>query len=405
MEDEMVLILIKGGEIYAPKYSGSKDVLIANDKILLIDKYIPERTAYTLNKNAKIIDASECIIIPGFIDQHVHINGAGGEGGPQYRTPPIQLSDLTKAGITSVIGLLGTDGVARSLKALLMKARGLENEGISTWIYTGAYQFPSPTITGSISSDIMLIDKVIGIKIALSDHRSSHPTIDELRRVTSEARVGGMLSGKAGIVHIHVGTEKLSLIPLLEIIKNTDVPIEQFAPTHLNRSTELFREAIEFGKLGGYVDITAGVSQEYGFYEAIKPSKAIKKLIKNGVPIKRVTMSTDGNGSMPKFNEKRELICMLIASVSSLHKEFVDIVKKEEIPIGDAISITSTNIAEHLKLYQKGEVKVGKDADILILDKNTLQIKHVIAKGKIMIENEKVIKLGTFEKIKTIDIE
>lgn len=401
----MVLILIKGGEIYAPKYSGSKDVLIANDKILLIDEYIPERTAYTLNKNAKIIDASECIIIPGFIDQHVHINGAGGEGGPQYRTPPIQLSDLTKAGITSVIGLLGTDGVARSLKALLMKARGLENEGISTWIYTGAYQFPSPTITGSISSDIMLIDKVIGIKIALSDHRSSHPTIDELRRVTSEARVGGMLSGKAGIVHIHVGTEKLSLIPLLEIIKNTDVPIEQFAPTHLNRSTELFREAIEFGKLGGYVDITAGVSQEYGFYEAIKPSKAIKKLIKNGVPIKRVTMSTDGNGSMPKFNEKRELICMLIASVSSLHKEFVDIVKKEEIPIGDAISITSTNIAEHLKLYQKGEVKVGKDADILILDKNTLQIKHVIAKGKIMIENGKVIKLGTFEKIKTIDIE
>lgn len=401
----MVLILIKGGEIYAPKYSGSKDMLIANDKILLIDECIPEKTAYTLNKNAKIIDASECIIIPGFIDQHVHINGAGGEGGPQYRTPPIQLSDLTKAGITSVIGLLGTDGVARSLKALLMKARGLENEGISTWIYTGAYQFPSPTITGSISSDIMLIDKVIGIKIALSDHRSSHPTIDELRRVTSEARVGGMLSGKAGIVHIHVGTEKLSLIPLLEIIKNTDIPIEQFAPTHLNRSAELFREAIEFGKLGGYVDITAGVSQEYGFYEAIKPSKAIKKLIKNGVPIKRITMSTDGNGSMPKFNEKKELICMLIASVSSLHKEFVDIVKKEEIPIGDAISITSTNIAEHLKLYQKGEVKVGKDADILILDKNTLQIKHVIAKGKIMIENEKVIKLGTFEKIKTIDIE
>ena len=143
----MVLILIKGGEIYSPKYSGSKDMLIANDKILLIDECIPEKTAYTLNKNAKIIDASECIIIPGFIDQHVHINGAGGEGGPQYRTPPIQLSDLTKAGITSVIGLLGTDGVARSLKALLMKARGLENEGISTWIYTGAYQFPSPTIT------------------------------------------------------------------------------------------------------------------------------------------------------------------------------------------------------------------------------------------------------------------
>jgi len=196
----MSFILIKRGEIYSPEYNGNKDILIVNDKILLIDRNIAESTVYVLDKNIKIINASKYIVIPGFVDQHVHINGAGGEGGPQYRTPPIQLSELTKAGITSVIGLLGTDGVARSLKALLMKSRGLENEGISTWLYTGAYQYPSPTITGDILSDLMLIDKVIGVKIALSDHRSSHPTIDELRKVTSKARVGGMLTGKAGIV-------------------------------------------------------------------------------------------------------------------------------------------------------------------------------------------------------------
>jgi len=64
-------------------------------------------------------------------------------------------------------------------KALLMKAKGLENEGISSWIYTGSYQYPSLTITENILNDIMLIDKVIGVKIALSDHRSSHPTIEE----------------------------------------------------------------------------------------------------------------------------------------------------------------------------------------------------------------------------------
>jgi len=209
MEGEMSFILIKRGEIYSPEYNGNKDILIVNDKILLIDRNIAESTVYVLDKNIKIINASKYIVIPGFIDQHVHINGAGGEGGPQYRTPPIQLSELTKAGITSVIGLLGTDGVARSLKALLMKSRGLENEGISTWLYTGAYQYPSPTITGDILSDLMLIDKVIGVKIALSDHRSSHPTIDELRKVTSKARVGGMLAGKVGIVHVHMGSEKL----------------------------------------------------------------------------------------------------------------------------------------------------------------------------------------------------
>ena len=195
-----------------------------------------------------------------------------------------------------------------------------------------------------------------------------------------------------------MGTEKLGLISLLEIIKNTDIPIAQFAPTHLNRSTELFREAVEFGKLGGYVDITAGISQEYGFYEAIKPSKAIKMLIKNGVPIERVTMSTDGNGSMPKFDKKKKIVGMLVASVSSLYKEFIEIIKEEKMPIEDAIRVTSTNIAKHLKLNQKGEVKTGKDADLIVLKKNTLQIKHVIAKGKIMMENEQIIRFGISEK-------
>jgi len=246
----MSFVLIKRAEMYSPEYNGNKDILIVNNKIFLIDQNITESAANSLDKNIKIIDASKCIVIPGFIDQHVHINGAGGEGGPQYRTPPIQLSELIKAGITSVIGLLGTDGFARSLKALLMKAKGLENEGISTWMYTGAYQYPSPTITGDILSDVMLIDKVIGVKIALSDHRSSHSTIDELTKVASEARVGGMLAGKVGIVHIHMGSEKEGLNQLFEIIKNTEIPTEQFAPTHLNRNEDLFKSAIEFGKMG-----------------------------------------------------------------------------------------------------------------------------------------------------------
>lgn len=394
----MSFILIKEGKIYSPEYNGTKDILIVNEKIILINQNITESAANSLDKNIKIIDASKCIVIPGFIDQHAHINGAGGEGGPQYRTPPIRLSELIKAGITSVIGLLGTDGFARSLKALLMKAKGLENEGISTWIYTGAYQYPSPTITGDILSDIMLIDKIIGVKISLSDHRSSHPTTDELTKVTSEARVGGMLAGKAGIVHIHMGSEKLGLNPLFGIVKNTDIPIEQFAPTHLNRNEELFKSAIEFGKMGGYIDLTTGVPAEDELNGRLKPSKVIKRLVRNGVSMERITMSTDGNGSMPKFNEKKEITGMTVASVSSLYKEFIDIIKKEKMSVQDAVRVSSTNIAKHLKLEQKGEIKEGKDADIIVLDKNTLQIKHVIAKGKILMENKEVVKFGTFEK-------
>ena len=395
----MSSLLIKDGDIYAPEHKGKKDILVINDKIVFIDQNILTSALKVIDKNIKIIDASKCIIIPGYIDQHVHINGAGGEGGPQYRTPPVQLSELVKAGITSVVGLLGTDGFARSLKALLMKARALEQEGISTWIYTGAYQYPSPTITESILSDIILIDKVIGVKIALSDHRTSHPTIDEFKKVTSEARAAGILAGKAGVVHIHVGSEKLGLSHLFEIIKNTEIPVGQFVPTHLNkRDEELFQQVVEFGKMGGYIDLTAGASGEEKSSKHIKPGKAIKRLLKNGVPIEKITISSDGNGSLPKFNKKKEFVGMRIASVSSLHKEFINMVKEEKISIEEAIQVTSTNIAKHLKLAKKGEIKAGKDADIIVLDKDTLKIKHVIARGKTLMEDEVVVKFGTFEK-------
>lgn len=395
----MSSLLIKDGDIYTPEHKGKKDILVINDKIVFIGQNILTSTLNVIDKNIKIIDASKCVIIPGYIDQHVHINGAGGEGGPQYRTPPIQLSELVKAGITSVVGLLGTDGFARSLKALLMKARALEQEGISTWIYTGAYQYPSPTITESILSDIILIDKVIGVKIALSDHRASHPTIDEFIKVTSEARAAGILAGKAGVVHIHMGGEKLGLSYLFDIIRNTEIPIEQFAPTHLNkRDEELFRQVVKFGKIGGYIDLTAGASGEEKSSNNINPGKAIKRLLKNGVSIEKITISSDGNGSLPKFNEKKEFVGMRIASVSSLHEEFISMVKEEKISIEKAIQVTSTNIAKHLKLAKKGEIKAGKDADIIVLDKDTLKIKHVIARGKTLMEDEGVVKFGTFEK-------
>ena len=395
----MSILLIKNGDVYAPEHKGEKDILIINEKIFFIDQNILTSALNAMDKNIKIIDASKCIVIPGYIDQHVHINGAGGEGGPQYRTPPIQLSEFVKAGITSVVGLLGTDGFARSLKALLMKARALEQEGISTWIYTGAYQYPSPTITESILSDIILIDKVIGVKIALSDHRASHPTVDEFIKVTSEARAGGILAGKAGVVHIHMGGEKQGLSYLFDIIRNTEIPVEQFAPTHLNKKDEeFFWQVVEFGKMGGYIDLTADVSEEEKSSENIKPGKAIKRLLKNGVLIEKITISSDGNGSIPKFNEKKEFVGMRIASVSSLHKEFINMVKEEKFSIEEAIHLTSTNIAKHLKLDKKGEIRAGKDADIIALDKESLKIKHVIARGKTLMEDEEVVKFGTFEK-------
>ncbi|MFR4383484.1 MAG: hypothetical protein ACLT4X_03910 [Phascolarctobacterium sp.] len=80
---------------------------------------------------------------------------------------------------------------------------------------TGSYEFPVHTMTGDVRRDIILIDKVIGVgELALSDHRSSEPTLDELKRVLTQARLGGMLSGKAGVVQFHMGIGAAGIEPL-----------------------------------------------------------------------------------------------------------------------------------------------------------------------------------------------
>ncbi|MEF8834731.1 MAG: beta-aspartyl-peptidase [Candidatus Thermoplasmatota archaeon] len=384
---------MKNVHVQAPEDIGKKDILICGEKILTIKDDIDQEKLGSLD-NIKVIDASGSVAVPGFIDHHVHFNGAGGEGGPKNRTPSLQLTDFTRGGITSAVGLLGSDGITRSLKDLLMKARSLEEEGISTWIYTGAYQVPSPTMTEDVLTDIITIKKVIGVKVALSDHRSSHPTLEEIRRITSDARVGGMLAGDAGIVNIHLGDEESGLNPLMETIEDTNIPIEQFAPTHINRNQQLLEQGVEFAKKGGYIDITVGDPSDES---EEGPSRTVKDLLDQGVPVDKIKLSTDAGGSLPEFDEDGELAGMRSASPIHLKKVFQKMIQERNISVENAVRITSTNIAEQLKLDSKGTIEEGKDADILLLDQDTLEIDDVIARGKVMVENGEAIRYGTYE--------
>lgn len=389
-EVSILLKLIKGIEVYSPKYLGIKDVLIVGDKIGKIDDEVD-----ILGVEVEIIEGKGKKLLPGFIDSHVHITGGGGEGGFKTRTPEIVLSDVIKGGITTIVGTLGTDGITRSLENLYAKAKSLEEEGITTFIYTGSYRVPPVTFTGSIMKDLILIDKVVGVgKIALSDHRSSQPTIEEIKRLVADARVSGILSGKAGVVNIHMGDGEEGLDMLMEIVDTTEIPITQFYPTHVNRNPYLFRQGIEFAKMGGFIDFTT--SSDPVFYEEgeVKASKALKKCIEDDLE-DNVTLTSDGQGSLPKFNEKRELVGLQVGRVTTLFKEVRDAVF-DGVPLEKAIKAITVNPAKILKLSSKGYIKEGYDADMVLIDEE-YNIDTVIAKGRIMMKDKKILTYGTFE--------
>ncbi|WP_270649910.1 beta-aspartyl-peptidase [Megamonas funiformis] len=387
--------LLKNAHVIAPEDLGVKDILVAGEKIAMIGEGLSLPAVY----DYEVVDCEGNYVVPGFIDSHVHLIGGGGEGGYATRTPEIQLTDITTSGVTTVLGLLGTDGVTRHVASLLAKARGLEDEGITAYIYSGSYEIPTPTITGSVRNDIILIDKVIGTgEIAMCDHRSSQSPKEAYQQITAEARVGGMLSGKAGVVNMHLGDGEDGLKMLYEITKNGEIPKTQIIPTHVNRNKRLFKEAIEWAKQGGIMDVTSSVSPESGSSHSVKSSEAVKQALEAGVNIENITMSSDGNGSMPIFDEAGNNIGVGVASQISILNEFRDMVQKENIVITDAIKIITSNIAKFTKLYpRKGCLANNSDADILVLDKD-LQLQHVWARGTHMVENGKPIVFGTFEK-------
>ncbi len=364
------MLLIQNAELYGTNV----DILCIHVKIAKIG-YIDYRLLKKIfnNDDIVVLDAKNQKIIPAYIDNHVHIVGGGGEDGFASRISEIDIDDILKYGVTTVIGVLGTDTVTKTVDNLVAKTKALNEEGITAFCLTGGYEFPSPTITGRIQKDITFVNEIIGIKTAISDHRCYNPNYDDLVKMISESRVAGLIAKKPGIVNIHVGYGKGDIQDLLKIIENTNIPARNIFPTHVTKTSAIMENAIKLMKMGSYVDVTTNKSSK-------ETAEKINYMINKGDDSK-ITISSDANGSCPIWEDG---ICkgMSVSNMSGLHNLVKELIINYNYPLEKAISFATTNPANLLLLNNKGKIEEEYDADMLILDKD-YEINQVICKGKI----------------------
>jgi beta-aspartyl-dipeptidase (metallo-type) len=362
-----LLTLIKNGELYAPEPKGRADVLLAGNRIARIGE-VDERALEASGLDTVVIDASGCLVTPGFIDPHEHLLGGSGEQGFSAQTPEIFLSELIRAGITTVVGCLGVDMTTKTMPGLLARAKALREEGLTAFIYTGGYNMPPTTLTGSVRNDLLFVDEVIGAgEIAISDLRAAEPDVHELARLVSDAYVGGILSKKAGITHFHVGDGRRRLEPLRRLLDEYEVEPAWLYPTHVERSPALMEEAVELTKRGVTIDVDT-VEEDL--------AKWLRFYLDRDGDATKLTASSDASLSSPV----------------TLRNQIRDCIINEGFSIELALSLVTSNTARALKLDRKGRLAEGQDADLLTFHQGSLELKEVIAGGRrLMIDGEVAI--------------
>ncbi len=368
--------LLLNADLFTPEPLGLNHVLIAADRVAWIGPTAPDLDR---SLGVHVVDLEGRRVIPGLIDCHAHVTGGGGETGYASRIPPLAVQRFTAAGITTVIGLLGTDDTVRTTGSLVAAVRGLLEEGISAWCHTGGYHLPPTTLTGSVRGDIVHIDRIIGVgETAISDHRSSQPTFDELVKVAADAHVAGLMTGKAGVVHLHLGQGARGLELVRRALDSTELPPRVFNPTHVNRRKALFEEAMVLARRGCSIDITAF---PVGFDpDAWSAQQALCRYLDAGLPADRITVSSDGGGCLPRFDHQGELVSMDIGKPGALTTTLQALLEQGR-PLQQVLPAFTSNVAGLLRLPRKGQLRPGSDADLVVLGADH-SISDVMARGR-----------------------
>lgn len=383
--------LLKNANVFAPETVGMQNLLVGGGQVLWMG---PEEISLPAQLACETCDLHGMRLIPGLVDGHVHVTGGGGESGFSSRVPALGLSRYTAKGITTVVGLLGTDDTVRTTEDVVAQVRSLREEGLSAFCYAGGYHLPPRTITGSVRGDIVHIDAIIGVgELAISDHRSSQPTLDELLRIAADVHVAGLMTGKAGILHLHLGDGARGLDLVRAAMEQSEIPARVFHPTHVNRRKGLFAEALELAAHGCTIDVTAfPVAKEDDAWSA---EDAWLRYRGAGAPADRITISSDGGGCLPTFDEEGRMLHMDVGQPGALLDTIANLLARDA-ELADVLPAFTSNVAKILRLPTKGRIEVGADADLVVLD-DACGVVDVMAGGRWHVRNRQQVVAGTFE--------
>lgn len=391
--------LIRGATLHAPADLGVRDVLVGAGRILWIGEGAPDLAKLNGLAGFKGLEVRQHDftgkhLVPGLIDGHAHVTGGGGESGYASRVPPVALSRFTTAGVTTVVGLLGTDDTVRTTGELLVATYGLRELGLSAWCYTGGYHVPPTTLTGSVRGDIVHLDPVLGVgELAVSDHRSSQPTFDEFLRIAADAHTAGLMTGKAGLCHLHLGDGERGLDLVRRALDESELPAQVFQPTHVNRRRALFDESLELAARGVAVDVTAFPVEDGE--DAWSAADAVRRYADAGLAPELMTVSSDGGGCLPVFDASGRVARMGIGSPASLVETLRELIAGG-MDAADALAPFTSNPARVLRLARKGCLAPGADADLVALD-DRWNVTDVMALATWHVTDRKAVVRGPFE--------
>lgn len=383
--------LFSNADLFDPAPLGLRDVLVCAGRIVAVAPSIeaPRQVA------CERVDLGGKRLIPGLIDAHAHVTGGGGESGFSSRVPPLALTALSTAGVTTVVGVLGTDTVTRTMEDLVARVLGLREEGLSAYCWTGGYEVPPRTLTGSVRKDLVFCDPIVGVgETALSDHRSAQPTFDELLRLAADCHVAGLTTGKAGVLHLHLGDGKRGLELVRRALFETELPHRVFHPTHLNRNPTLFEEGCALSRSASLtLDVTAFPIEEGDV--ALSAEVAIGRWLDGGYDPRRLTVSSDGGGCLPVFDTHGHVCRMDVGSASMLATTLAALLREGRV-LSDVLPMFTRNVAALMRWPDRGHLGVGAHADLVVLDPEH-RVESVMARGAFLVREGRALVRGPFE--------